>query len=208
MATIHQLPEFVKVILEVDESVINQKDCRSCYSSSDYANDSFANERFPHKYVKDATALHYACLTGHLQMIEMLLEAGADWTLTDWKDRTPEQLIFDHTGSNTEVKDAFIKMRDDEDARRKADAEEKQKMNGDDDGEKNDGEGSENKADGDREEIKDTDNKSEKDNGDSDSDSDTDEDNKEDPEKSTSAYSIFDLNSSISNITTNTYSGT
>lgn len=166
MATIHQLPEFVKLILEVDKSVINQKDCRSCYSS-DFANESFANERFPHRFVKDATALHYACLTGNLQIIEMLLKAGADWTLTDWKDRTPEQLIFDNNGSNTEVKDAFILLRNKEDARGKGSTAEKpdSEANGDVDGERNECDGSDNVVDGDGAQIKATDSKSERANG-------------------------------------------
>lgn len=165
MATIHQLPEFVKVILEVDKSVINQKDCRSCYSS-DCANDSFANERFPHRFVKDATALHYASLTGNQQILEMLLKAGADWTLTDWRDRTPEQLIFDNNGSSTEVKDAFIKLRDEEDARRKGvPVEEKPKANGDGDGGKHDGDGNDNVVDGDSAEVKATESESERANG-------------------------------------------
>ena len=54
----------------------------------------------------------------------MLLKAGADWTITDYRGRTPEQVIFDHDGDDMTVKEAFIKLRDEEDARRKAKEEE------------------------------------------------------------------------------------
>ena len=54
----------------------------------------------------------------------MLLKAGADWTITDYRERTPEQVIFDHDGDDMTVKEAFIKLRDEEDARRKAKEEE------------------------------------------------------------------------------------
>lgn len=192
MATIHQLPKFVEVVLEADKSVINQKDCRSNYSS-DSSHASFSNNQFPHRFVKDATALHYACLSGNLEIIEILLKAGADWTLTDWKDRTPEQLIFDNDGNDTEVRDAYFKLRDEEEARRKARAEEEEarkkaeiegeKQSEDTNEEKKDGDGVVKAADGeDEEEKKESDNKSEKDDSESNSDS---EDSK-DPEKPTS----------------------
>lgn len=197
MATIHQLPKFVEVVLEADKTVINQKDCRSNYSS-DASHVSFSNNQFPHRFVKDATALHYACLSGNLEIIEILLKAGADWTLTDWKDRTPEQLIFDNHGDDTEVKDAYIKLRDEEEARRKARAEEeearkkaevegeKQNEGEDSNEEEKDGDGDVKVADGEgEEEKKESDNKSEK--NDIEPDSDSEEEDSKDPEKPTSA---------------------
>lgn len=120
MATIRCLPKFVKLMIETDPTIVNVKDRRSeDTSASAYA--SFATDKYPHRSVRDATALHYACLSENLEIIELLLKAGADWNLTDNKNRKPEDLINDEG-----VHEMFKKLRDEEEAARKVKAEEEE----------------------------------------------------------------------------------
>ena len=58
----------------------------------------FAPNTIPHRKIKSAYALHYACLVGNVQMVEILLKAGADWEYTDYDSRLPESYITDEAG--------------------------------------------------------------------------------------------------------------
>lgn len=114
MATIRCLPQFVKLMIETDPSIVNVKDRRNNDTSSS-AFTCFATDRYPHKSVRNATALHYACLSENLETIELLLKSGADWNLTDYKGRKPEDLIQEDA-----VDEQFKRLRDEEDVTRKA----------------------------------------------------------------------------------------
>ena len=87
MAAIQRLQPCVELILATNPSVINVKDSWSHRSE-------FATDHLPYRNVNHATALHYACLAGDMKIAEVLLKAGADWTIKDSSDRTPDQLIY------------------------------------------------------------------------------------------------------------------
>lgn len=110
-ATIRRLTPYVKAVLTVRVLNINVKDKRS--EDSDSREDhEFALYRFPHEFVKGATALHYACLTANLEIIELLLKAGAEWTAKDSRGRLPEDLFCDRF--DRDIKLSFIRLRDQE----------------------------------------------------------------------------------------------
>lgn len=71
----------------------------------------------PLHLVKACTALHYSCLVGNMGMAEVLLKAGADWTIKDSKDRLAETYVMDAFGD--EMLEQFKRLCDEEDARRK-----------------------------------------------------------------------------------------
>ncbi|KAI5118400.1 hypothetical protein M0805_007534 [Coniferiporia weirii] len=124
LAVIRQLRPFVEFLLSVAPSTINTKDDRASYTS-DESLESFAPPAYPHKHVKNATALHYACLTGNLEIIELLLKAGADWEIEDWRARKPEDLIH-VSGKNGEyIKQEFVRLREEEAEKRKKAEEDK-----------------------------------------------------------------------------------
>lgn len=110
-ATIRQLTPYVKAVLAVHILNINVKDKRSEDSGS-REDHEFALYRYPHEFVKGATALHYACLTANLEIIELLLKAGADWTVKDSQGRHPEDLFCDKF--DRDIKRSFIQLRDQE----------------------------------------------------------------------------------------------
>lgn len=114
MAAIRCLPEFVKLMIETDPSIVNVKDHRNSDTSSS-AFTSFATDKYPHRSVRNASALHYACLSENLETIGLLLKSGADWNLTDHKGRKPEDLIQDDA-----VDEQFKRLRDEEEVTRKA----------------------------------------------------------------------------------------
>ncbi|EJD07232.1 uncharacterized protein FOMMEDRAFT_149744 [Fomitiporia mediterranea MF3/22] len=106
LAVIHQRRSFVELLLTTCPDLINRIDDRSSYTS-DNSLSSFAPPIFPHKYVKDATALHYACLTGDLDIITLLINAGADWNIKDGKGRKPEELLYPKRTDHQHVKRFF-----------------------------------------------------------------------------------------------------
>jgi len=51
--------------------------------------------------------------------VRSLLEAGASWDIKDWRDRTPEQVIYDDGTEEARLfKEEYIRLRDQEDERR------------------------------------------------------------------------------------------
>lgn len=78
---------------------------------------SYFSDEFPHTQVWKATALHYACMTRDMMVVEMLLKAGADWTLEDSRDRKPDAYLFD--GDDGDMKAAFKRLCEEEEERRK-----------------------------------------------------------------------------------------
>lgn len=107
-ATIRQLVPYINVIITVDVLNVNMKDEKSQHSLS-RSGYEFAPKQFPHKFVQDATALHYACLTRNLNIITILIKAGADWTARDSQDRRPEDLLDNEL--DRDVKLALIELR-------------------------------------------------------------------------------------------------
>ena len=130
-AVVRQRRRFIELLISLDKSMINKRD-RRYYSGSDSANSSFAPATIPHKHVKGATALHYACLVKDMDIAKMLLEAGADWDIKDNQGRIAEDLL-QGTGDE-EVKAAFLCLREAEETKRKENGESK-----DDKGKKKDG---------------------------------------------------------------------
>ncbi|KAH8105062.1 P-loop containing nucleoside triphosphate hydrolase protein [Phellopilus nigrolimitatus] len=118
LAVIRQLPLFVALLISTAPSTLNELDGRDDHTSKTSHN-AFAPPTFPHQYVKVATPLHYACLTGNVEIIELLLKAGAVWEHKDFKGRTPEDLIYECGENGDYVKTEFIRLRDEEDERRK-----------------------------------------------------------------------------------------
>ncbi|KAH8111537.1 P-loop containing nucleoside triphosphate hydrolase protein [Phellopilus nigrolimitatus] len=118
LAVIRQLPRFVTLLISTAPSTLNELDGRDDHTSKTSHN-AFAPPTFPHQYVKVATPLHYACLTGNVEIIELLLKAGAVWEHKDFKGRTPEDLIYECGENGDYVKTEFIRLRDEEDERRK-----------------------------------------------------------------------------------------
>ncbi|KAI5118401.1 hypothetical protein M0805_007535 [Coniferiporia weirii] len=118
MTVIRELRPQVEIILSVAPSAINVFDKRGNHTS-DQSFDYFAPPKHPHKFVKDVTALHYACLTGNLEIIELLLKAGADWEIEDGRARKPEDLIYMSGKNGDYVKREFLRLRDEEAERRK-----------------------------------------------------------------------------------------
>ncbi|KAL5492073.1 hypothetical protein ACEPAI_3520 [Sanghuangporus weigelae] len=112
-AVIRQHRRFVELLVSMDQSLVNECDRRADYTSESL-HISFAPPTIPHTYVKNATPLHYACLVQDMGIAEMLLEAGADWNIKDFKGRTPEELIRAVDESCNEVKSAFIRLLDNE----------------------------------------------------------------------------------------------
>ena len=121
-AVVRQRRRFVELLISLDKSMINKRD-RRYYSSSDSANSTFAPATIPHKHVKGATALHYACLVKDMDIAKMLLEAGADWDIKDNQGRIAEDLL--QGAGDEEIKNAFIALRDAEETRRKEGGENK-----------------------------------------------------------------------------------
>ncbi|KLO08748.1 hypothetical protein SCHPADRAFT_880206 [Schizopora paradoxa] len=113
VAVLNQLPSFVEHIINVDPSCLNisAKYLHRCMSY-------LTNRGEPIYSVDGATALHLACLLGNLEIADILLKAGADWTIKDTTKRTAEDYIRNAHGTNhTNI---FKRLCDEEDARRKA----------------------------------------------------------------------------------------
>ncbi|KAH8108858.1 P-loop containing nucleoside triphosphate hydrolase protein [Phellopilus nigrolimitatus] len=118
LAVIRQLPRFVALLISTAPSTLNKRDGRDDYTG-EASHNAFAPPRFPHQYVKVATPLHYACLTGNVEIIDLLFKAGAVWESKDFKGRTPEELIYERGENGNYVKTEFRRLRDEEDEKRK-----------------------------------------------------------------------------------------
>jgi ATP-dependent Clp protease ATP-binding subunit ClpB len=53
------------------------------YSSSRRDDFTSSSEAYPHRLVSHATALHYACMVGDMDVVEVLLRKGANWEKED-----------------------------------------------------------------------------------------------------------------------------
>lgn len=95
----------------------------------------FASEKYPHRLVKGSTALHYACMIGNMEIVEILLKAGASYEKGDERGWKPERYIFEEDGG-TKLKDEFKRLVEEEKARREAAAKEVQETDKKDDGDK------------------------------------------------------------------------
>ena len=128
LAVIRRRRHFVRLLLskDKDKKLVNKRDARSHYFSS---LSSFAPPTIPHRHVRKATPLHYACLVQDMEIVEMLLEAGADWHLEDSEGRIPEELIHGPEDAYREAKSTFVRLKNEEKERRKE--EEKNRSPGD-----------------------------------------------------------------------------
>ena len=97
----------------------------------------FASEKYPHRLVKGSTALHYACMIGNMEIVEILLKAGASYERGDQRGWKPERYIFEEDGG-TNLKDEFKRLVEEEKARREAAAKDVQETDADkkDDGDR------------------------------------------------------------------------
>ncbi len=109
----NQFFPFVEHILKVDSSSVNIQgyEFRTCYKY-------VSAPHQPYNIVNGATALHFACLVGNLELAGVLLRAGADWNIKDHSNRTPQDYIHDaHGECHANI---FKRMCEEEDARRKS----------------------------------------------------------------------------------------
>ncbi|EJD07231.1 uncharacterized protein FOMMEDRAFT_149742 [Fomitiporia mediterranea MF3/22] len=97
---------FAEHLLSICPSLINEYDNRSIWSC-EASLSSFAPPGVPHKHVKDATALHYACLIEDLDIITLLIKAGADWNIKDYRGRKPEDLFYPKSENYDHIKNVF-----------------------------------------------------------------------------------------------------
>ena len=80
MAVMNRKPAIVDLILSRSTAALNKCDS---WDGSDNQCVSFASNRFPHWGMRKLTALHYACLLGDMEIVEVLLRHGAQWTISD-----------------------------------------------------------------------------------------------------------------------------
>lgn len=76
----------------VDRNYVSSQDHWRCPPD---VRSAWFGDTFPVTTVNKATALHYACLIGDVTLVRILLEAGANWTVTDSEGRKPEDYIYD-----------------------------------------------------------------------------------------------------------------
>lgn len=133
MTCMHELPEFVDVILSINKrndqtSNLDYRDDRDDFNS-DESLDYFAPPALPHKHVRRCTALHYVCLTRNITIAKSLLEAGADWKVQDWRYRKPEEVIYDKDSEESRVFAAeYRRLCEEEVAKQKKRAEEQEEI--------------------------------------------------------------------------------
>ena len=80
MAVMNQKPTIVDLILSRSTTTVNEYDS---WKGSNNHRTSFASDRYPHRALRESTALHYACLLGDMEIAEVLLRHGAMWTISD-----------------------------------------------------------------------------------------------------------------------------
>ena len=83
-------PTIVDLILSRSTAAIDKQD--SWYGSNK-ERASFASDRFPHRALRNSTALHYACLVGDMEIVRVLLGHGAKWTISDSIGLLPERYL-------------------------------------------------------------------------------------------------------------------
>ncbi|KLO08744.1 P-loop containing nucleoside triphosphate hydrolase protein [Schizopora paradoxa] len=112
VAAMNEFMYFVEYIVTKSPTIVNArgKGFQTCqqYVSPTYTRISS---------IDGATALHIACLYGNFNMIELLLKAGADWTIADELGLTPEYYMLTGPGETQAIK--FKGMCDDEERKRK-----------------------------------------------------------------------------------------
>lgn len=79
---------------------------------------SYLSDRYPVGEVDRASALHYACMTGNMEVVKMLLRAGADWSIKDSTGRKPVDYFILHSDDGS-LRKEFQRLCQDEEERRK-----------------------------------------------------------------------------------------
>jgi ATP-dependent Clp protease ATP-binding subunit ClpB len=77
----------------------------------------FASDQFPHRVLQGSSPLHYACLTGDMEIVKKLLRAGADKELRDDNSLIPEKMIDCSSGDDKKV--LYRKICEEEEERRR-----------------------------------------------------------------------------------------
>jgi ATP-dependent Clp protease ATP-binding subunit ClpB len=90
VAVMNRKPTIVNLILSRSIAALNMHDS---WDGSNRQRASFASNRFPHREVRGFTALHYACLLGDMEVVEVLLRRGAKWAISDYNSLLPEHYI-------------------------------------------------------------------------------------------------------------------
>ncbi|KIM72155.1 hypothetical protein PILCRDRAFT_16389 [Piloderma croceum F 1598] len=135
VAVINQKPIIVDLILSRSIVALNSQDS---WNGSYNQRGSFASNKFPHREVRGFTALHYACLLGDMEIVEVLLRRGAKWAISDYNNLLPEHYIDVSKGDDKkhefkrlceEETSKQLKLREQEDELRRAkEAEEQSKQ--------------------------------------------------------------------------------
>lgn len=114
VAVLNQLPPFIEHIISVNSSCLNVPSGEYGFRCAKY----LTNRGEPFYFVQGATALHFACLIGNLEIADMLLKAGADWTIKDSTSRTAEDYVRNAHGLI--YTNIFKRLCEEENVRRKA----------------------------------------------------------------------------------------
>ena len=122
MAVIRSDIKLIQLMLsygKMSKECVDKRDIRERWKSSGTQRQEFASEKYPHRLVSASTALHYACMVGNMEIVEMLLKAGADYTKDDDRDWLPERYLYEE-GGGTKLKDEYKRLVDEEKVRREA----------------------------------------------------------------------------------------
>jgi ATP-dependent Clp protease ATP-binding subunit ClpB len=98
VAVMSRKPEIVDLILSRSTVALDRDDL---WDGSVNTRASFASDRFAHWAMRRSTALHYACLLGDMEIVEMLLCHGAKWTIPDLNNLLPEHYIDVSNGDDS-----------------------------------------------------------------------------------------------------------
>ncbi|KAL5492071.1 hypothetical protein ACEPAI_3518 [Sanghuangporus weigelae] len=119
---------FVELLVSTDKTLMDKCDVRSrckgvkkngMYEQYSSGSSSFSPLTIPHRHVRKATPLHYACLVQDMDIAQMLLEAGADLNIEDNEGRIPEDMIHGPEDACYEMKTTFVRLRHAEEERRR-----------------------------------------------------------------------------------------
>lgn len=108
-------PEMLKLLLSYE--VENKRDWIDYWdtwepsNTVDRTNFAPGPDTSPHRMIRKASALHYACMSGNVESIEALIKAGVDVTDKCSQGRIPQDYIEDESGEMLKEFDRFVRER-------------------------------------------------------------------------------------------------
>jgi ATP-dependent Clp protease ATP-binding subunit ClpB len=120
VAALNRRSDIIDILLPLcPQYVINARDGREGKRSL------FASDEFAYRVLSGSTALHFACLTGDMEIVEKLLRAGADKGRCDANELIPEQMIDCRSGDDKKA--LYRRICEEEEERRRLEQEEEHK---------------------------------------------------------------------------------